>query len=380
MSYHGLADVFKGKAGLNITTTNIDVDIEGVRLSGFLAQPVTPGKYPGIVMIHEWWGLNDQIKSMADIMAREGYVVLAVDLFQGNVATTIEGARANIQNNPNNETIPKMQAAVKYLRNMTNVNKRKIASLGWCYGGGQSFQLGVNDDLQATVIYYGQVSTDKAILSNMKQPVLGLFGVEDASIPVKDVREFERILKEQGTDVNISIYERAGHGFSNPTNTQAFRNEQAIDAWNRTLGFLELAFNGTDFNIIFRYGFGAKNKLDTFKGTYTWDMVFDPSITVNLSLSNREKERIHQKMIENNFFDYPDSFPERRDRIITPSMEFSIKVESDSKIKEVSWDANSLFEDENIEKRLQEITRTILEIIESKDEYKKLPTPRGVYV
>jgi carboxymethylenebutenolidase len=245
MSYLGLADVFKGKSAVNVSTSNIDVDIDGVRVSGFLVQPVTPGKYPGIIMIHEWWGLNDQVKSMADITAREGYVVFAVDLFKGNVATTMGGAQANLQNNPNNETIPKMQTAVKYLRTMTNVDKSKIASLGWCYGGGQSFQLGVNDDLQATVIYYGQVSTDKAILMKMKQPVLGLFGVEDTSIPVKDVREFERILKEQGTRVNISIYEGAGHAFSNPTNTQAFRKEQAMDAWNKTLGFLELNLKGT---------------------------------------------------------------------------------------------------------------------------------------
>ena len=240
MSYLGLADVFKGKTGLNVSTTTIDVDIEGVRLSGFLVQPVTPGKYPGIVMIHEWWGLNDQIKSMADITAREGYVVLAVDLFKGNVATTIESAQSNIRNNPNNETIPRMRTAVKYLRNMTNVDGSKIASLGWCYGGGQSFQLGVNEDLKATVIYYGQVSTDTSVLAKMKQPVIGFFGVEDTSIPVKNVREFERILKSQGTNVNITVYEGAGHGFANPTNTQAFRKEQAIDAWTKTLAFLDI--------------------------------------------------------------------------------------------------------------------------------------------
>ena len=240
MSYPGLADVFKRKTEANVSTTNIDVNIDGVRLSGFLVQPVTPGKYPGIVMIHEWWGLNDQVKSMADITAREGYVVFAVDLFKGNVATTMEGAQANLKNNPNNETILKMQAAVKYLRNLTIVNKSEIASLGWCYGGGQSFQLGVNEDLQATVIYYGQVSTDKAALMKMKQPVIGFFGIEDTSISVKDVREFERILKEQGTHVNITIYDGAGHAFSNPTNTQAFRKEQAIDAWNKTLAFLDI--------------------------------------------------------------------------------------------------------------------------------------------
>jgi carboxymethylenebutenolidase len=240
MSYLGLADVFNGKTGINVSVSNVDVELEGVKLSGFLAQPFTGGTYPGIVMIHEWWGLNDQVKSMADITAREGYVVLAVDLFKGKVATTTEGAQGNLRNNPNNETIPKMQAAVKYLRNMTNVNGSSIASLGWCYGGGQSFQLGVNEDLQATVIYYGQVSTDKAILVNLKEPVLGIFGAEDTSIPIEVVREFERDLKEQGTTVDIYIYEGAGHAFSNPTNSQAFRREQAVDAWNKTLDFLEL--------------------------------------------------------------------------------------------------------------------------------------------
>lgn len=238
MSFPGLADVFKGQTGMEVSAASIDVNLKGVNLSGFLVQPVAKGKYPGIVMIHEWWGLNDQVKSMAAITAREGYVVLAVDLFKGNVATTIEGAQANLRENPNNETIPRLKAAATYLRNMTNVDSESIASLGWCYGGGQSFQLGINEHLKATVIYYGQVSKDKAELARMNQPVLGIFGAEDTSIPIKDIREFERILKEQGTGVDIYIYEGAGHAFSNPTNTQAFRKEQAVDAWNKTLAFL----------------------------------------------------------------------------------------------------------------------------------------------
>jgi hypothetical protein len=140
------------------------------------------------------------------------------------------------------------------------------------------------------------------------------------------------------------------------------------------------AFNGTDINIIFRYGVGAKNELDTFNGKYTRDMVIGPSITVNISLLNAEKERILQKMIENNFFDYPERFLQRQDRFVTPSIDYFLKVEYDSKIKEVSWDDNSLFENKNIENGLQEITRSILEIIESKDEYKTLPTPMGGYI
>lgn len=240
MSYKGLADVFDIKPGINVSTLNVQSDQDGVMLSGFLVQPVPEGPYPGIVMIHEWWGLNDQVKSMADILAREGYVVLAVDLFEGNVATTVEGAQANLRDNPNEETLPKMQAAVQYLKNLPNVEPGRMASLGWCYGGGQSFQLGINEDLNATVIYYGRISTDEADLVELTEPVLGIFGAEDTSIPVEDVREFERILKEQGTPVDIHIYEGAGHAFANPTNNQAFREEQAVDAWNKTLDFMNL--------------------------------------------------------------------------------------------------------------------------------------------
>lgn len=239
MRFQGLAEVFNGKPGMEISAKDVQVDVEGVKLSGFLVQPVKEGRYPGVVMIHEWWGLNDQVKSMATILAGEGYAVLAVDLFEGKVAATIPEAQANLRENPNDKTIPKLKASVKYLRRLPSVDPTKIASLGWCYGGGQSFLLGTSEDLQAAVIYYGQISTDKNVLNRLNEPVLGIFGAEDSSIPVGKVREFETALKDQGTSVNISVYEGAGHAFANPTNTQAFRREQAVDAWNRTLEFLK---------------------------------------------------------------------------------------------------------------------------------------------
>lgn len=243
MSYKGLADVFDTMSNVEISTNIVRIDHDRSEVLGFLAQPIPEGKYPGILIIHEWWGLNDQVKSMADILAREGYVVLAVDLFEGNVATTIEGAQANLRDNPNTETLLRMQAALQYLQDLPNVDRDTIASLGWCYGGGQSFQLGINEDLEAIVIYYGRISTDEAVLAELHEPVLGIFGDEDSSILVEDVREFERILKDQGTSAEIHVYEGAGHGFANPTNTQAFREEQAIDAWNKTLDFLKLNLN-----------------------------------------------------------------------------------------------------------------------------------------
>lgn len=239
MSYLGLADVFDGMTGVNVTASNVQIGTDDTEFTGFLARPEAEGTYPGIVMIHEWWGLNDQVRSMAHVLAGEGYVVLAVDLFNGSVATTTEGAQANLRDNPNNITVPRMQAAVEYLKEMPEVDPAKIASLGWCYGGGQSFQLGINEELQAAVIYYGRISTDSTELVELKEPVLGLFGEEDSSIPAEDVREFESLLKAQGTSADIHIYEEAGHAFANPTNTQAFRKEQAMDAWNKTLDFLD---------------------------------------------------------------------------------------------------------------------------------------------
>lgn len=238
-SYMGLADVFNGKPKVDTVTNITRISEEGVEVTGFLAQPAEAGRYPAVIMIHEWWGLNDQVKSMADILAGEGYAVLAVDLFNGKVAATIPEAQDNIRNNPPEKTLPQMRAALKYLRSQPDVDSGRIASLGWCWGGGQSFLLGANEELQAVVIYYGQVSADKAVLKDLKEPVAGFFGAEDTGIPAEGVIEFENALKQQGTDAEIYIYEGAGHAFANPTNTQAFRKEQAMDAWNKTLAFLE---------------------------------------------------------------------------------------------------------------------------------------------
>ena len=147
----------------------------------------------------------------------------------------------------------------------------------------------------------------------------------------------------------------------------------------------------SNFNLIFAYGVGAKNRLDTFKGIYTKDMVVDQSITVNLYLSKNELDIIYQKMVEINFFDYPDKFsvsiPPEEAIMLTPYSSYYFKVKHDSKIKELWWDDNKFwqeggkltYKDEKAEK-LKELIELIRNIIESKEEYTKLPTPRRVYV
>jgi len=140
----------------------------------------------------------------------------------------------------------------------------------------------------------------------------------------------------------------------------------------------------SNFNLIFKYGVGAKNELNTSQGTYTKDMIMDPSITVNLSLSKEELDRIYQKMIEINFFGYPDEFsvfvpPGQSVGMLTPYCSYYFRVEYDSKVKELRWEDNIINEDKKAEK-LRELINLIRDIIESKEEYKQLPSPRGGYI
>ena len=138
-------------------------------------------KLPGVVMIHENKGLNENIKSMANLLAKNGYVVLAVDLFKGEVTTDRNRSSELTQQIRDNQDIAtfNLKSAVKYLASLPNVNPEKIVSLGWCFGGGQSLNLALNSQdhpLAATVIYYGRLVTDNATLASIKWPVLGIFG------------------------------------------------------------------------------------------------------------------------------------------------------------------------------------------------------------
>jgi carboxymethylenebutenolidase len=199
--------------------------------------------FPAVVMIHENKGLNDNIKSMANLLAKDGYVVLAVDLFNGEVTTDQKRASEltqSIRDNPD-AAITNLKSAVKYLASLPNVNPEKIASLGWCFGGQQSLQLALNSEdhpLAATVIYYGRLVTEPEPLSQIEWPVLGIFGDQDQSIPVTTVEQFEEALTENGITNEIYIYKGVGHAFANPSGDNYAPNETK-GAWEKTLSFLD---------------------------------------------------------------------------------------------------------------------------------------------
>ncbi len=219
--------------------------------SGYLVSPLadnssntTSQLLPAVVMIHEWWGLNENIKDMANELAKQGYVVLAADMYSGQVATTPDQAMqlvGSVRENPS-EAIANLQAAVGYLSSLENVNPSRIASLGWCFGGGQSLQLALNTEaenpLAATVLYYGDPVMDEQELSKIKWPVLGIFGDQDESIPVENVTKFEQALNSTGIPNEIYVYEGVGHAFANPSGDN-YAPEETRDAWEKTLAFLK---------------------------------------------------------------------------------------------------------------------------------------------
>jgi carboxymethylenebutenolidase len=214
--------------------------------SGYLAYPsaTTGKKLPAVIMIHENRGLNDYIKSMANTLAREGYVVLAVDLFKGQVAQTSQQAQqlSGSARSDTAATISNLQTAVSYVSSLPFVDSSKIASIGWCFGGGQSLQLALHSEqhpLVATILYYGTpLVTDKQQLSNIKWPVLGIFGDKDQAIPLSNIQQFKTALDSIGISNEIHVYKGLGHAFANPSGGSYAPNE-TIDAWQKTLDFLK---------------------------------------------------------------------------------------------------------------------------------------------
>ena len=204
---------------------------------GFLAMPTDEGQFPGIVMIHEWWGLNDNIKEMAEKLASHGYTVLAVDLYNGNVATTSDEARKLISSFDQSSGIENMNSAAAYLQENHNVDS--LGSIGWCFGGGQSLNLALNNEnMDATVIYYGQLQSDQEVLSSISWPVLGIFAGLDQGITEQSVNDFEASLNELEISNEIHIYPDVDHAFANPSG-ERYAPEESKDAWQKTLEFFK---------------------------------------------------------------------------------------------------------------------------------------------
>jgi carboxymethylenebutenolidase len=205
-----------------------------------LYMPAGEGPFPALVVIHEWWGLNDWVKQQASDYADKGYIALAIDLYRGKVATTPDEAHQIMRGVPEDRAQRDLLAATTFLRSLNTVNGKKVGAIGWCMGGGYALDLAIADPkLKAVVINYGHLATEKSNLRKIHASVLGLFGGEDQGIPVADIRKFETELQGMNKKVEIHIYPDAGHAFENPNNEKGYRADDAANAQKLTAEFLQ---------------------------------------------------------------------------------------------------------------------------------------------
>ena len=207
--------------------------------SGFLATPAGKGPSPAVIVIQEWWGLDNWVKDQARALAKEGYVALAVDLYRGKVTDKQDEAHQLMSGLPPDRAMRDLKSAFAFLTARPDVKKDRIGAIGWCMGGRYTLALATEEPkLAAAVAYYGAPPTDAAAIARIQAPILGNFGGEDKGPSPDQVKAFEAALKKAGKSADIKIYEGAGHAFANVNNPWGgYREAAAKDASSRTVAF-----------------------------------------------------------------------------------------------------------------------------------------------
>ena len=214
-------------------------------INGYLARPAGDGPFPAVIVIQEWWGLDAQTKSIADRFAMEGYLAFAPDVYHGELAQLGDGETAMKLVQKYGPTAPAELATMfDALKSLPDCNG-KIGSVGFCFGGRMSLTLGISRPLNAICTFYGggmQTIFDQ-LRTNLKAPVLGLFGDADVSIPAGTVEEFEKLLDEVGVEHEVIMYPNSGHAFFRDSDPQVYIPDASKDAWERVNKFFHKHLN-----------------------------------------------------------------------------------------------------------------------------------------
>lgn len=210
---------------------------DGSSVSADVALPKNVTSAPTVLLIHEWWGLNDQIRAVANELAEQGFIALAVDLYDGQYGSSPQEAMSIMRSMDSDRATQTLVGWVDWLRSHERSNG-KVATLGWCFGGGWSLNTSIATSVDATVIYYGNVAKSAEQLSSLNSPVLGHFGTLDKNINEEMVEGFQSAMQEANkTELEVHWYD-ANHAFANPTGSR-YDEDDAKLAWERTLAFLE---------------------------------------------------------------------------------------------------------------------------------------------
>lgn len=208
------------------------------KVSGFLALPASRRPRWAIIAIHEWWGLNDWVKEQTRDLAAHGHIVLAVDLYRGEVAVKRAQARELKRSLPKRRAIGDLKSAFQYLTARADVDPQCMGSIGWSMGGSLAVRLAIHERrLAACVVNYGMPPASPQEIQKINAQVLGNFGQLDRGVPVRKVRIFENTLKAFNKSVDIRIYPHAGHAFANPDDKRRYRPEAAADMGSRIIEF-----------------------------------------------------------------------------------------------------------------------------------------------
>ncbi|MCU0499403.1 MAG: dienelactone hydrolase family protein [Anaerolineae bacterium] len=233
-------DAYQGEQAADVTNELIP-SLEG-NLYGYFAEPLVVGDYPAVLMVHEWWGMNQEIVAMAEILSEQGYVVLAIDTYRGYTATTVPGALLLRLSVPQDRVAQDMQVAYEWLASRPNVDENRIGVIGFCYGGGVALRHAIaNPNIKAVVNLYGDTVDDPAafgVMLTSRTPLLGIFGREDQQIPVSEVEAFGAALGQTEIPHSIRIFDGVGHAFVNPHTL--IEGGAATQAWDEILRFFAL--------------------------------------------------------------------------------------------------------------------------------------------
>ena len=232
-----------------VTNTVIPGANGGPDVRAYVAKPAGEGPFPAVIMIHEFFGLNESITGKADLLAQEGYLVVAPDTFRGSTTAWIPRAIYQVITTKPENINADLDSVYAWLESQPDVEKDRVGVAGFCYGGRASLTYSLhNSSLAATVVFYGSPVTDATVLANLPGPVLGIFGGADQSIPLAEVTAFEKGLEAAGIEHQVTVYDGQPHAFVQDAAGIKAGGAQA-EAWNEMLAFLDASLkNGTSLN------------------------------------------------------------------------------------------------------------------------------------
>ncbi|HEY5625486.1 MAG TPA: dienelactone hydrolase family protein [Dehalococcoidia bacterium] len=220
----------------DITTEMLDYATNGSNASGFLARPPGEGPFPAVIVIQEWWGLNDNIKDIARRFAHEGFAAFAPDLFHGRVTSEPDEAQKLMMQMDMPRASQELVKAAEYLSHQPYIDGRGIGATGFCMGGGLALTLATDTPLiKAAAPFYGVNPSPIDRLQNIQGPVLAIYAEHDdwASAAVRE--ELQSAMARFGKQLEVQVYPGTEHAFFNDTRREVYRETAANDAWSRVL-------------------------------------------------------------------------------------------------------------------------------------------------